>query len=908
MSTATAPFDASPASSARSPSTPSVINSATAATSNHRTLDPSPAASNSAGGGGTSPSQQRRVSTTSTSTPTSSSNRDDARESAAGSLRTAEASSSSNTTAPVPLAGKRSRSGCLTCRKRKKKCDETLCEETGGCWRCRNAGYQCEGFRRPPVVFEPGTTSTSKNKRTKRSPGGEGISNINGGGIKTEADTVGNINPLADAQSAALGHTSFTSVGTSVAAHPTIDQESLDMANSLAEFAGLATSSAGWNVLGTVPNGSANNGASKDDRSVSSISYKNGASNNASPSSFPPFLHSNAMLPPPSSHSASRSVPQPPPQDQVHTSSSISIHTPLVPCEIVGDCLFSGHHLCASCSAVANRLMQPDPAQLAALDADLVQVQPMPSLSTPMGSRHHSPAPNGESDSTASYQANAKSRLVMESLIGYYSTLITCWTQGCDVRGLEASTLFRQLVPYLLDSVDRHPPLRLSIAAVTAGYVGGARLTWPKDVVAIHQWANTLRADRTSISDCVKANLSFAFPGTPDTIWSASPGGSLSSEPHTAVSALSPANAERLRRSTTTHATLDDLLIGQAQTLKHLAVRSLEQAVSDYRTKTTRALGVSFTEKGFLTECTQINPLLLAAVNIAIYAFAEEGMESYFEEAARMRSLIDTLLGSFPPVNMAKLVSHEHLGFRTYVWADVSTAIACGTRPHLQLALSTYTSDSDDISSLHPSSETGSNGLPDLTFSMHNALLIAMSDTARLRYEFDGGDYSATARRSAGTPVPQWVHERARRIQTRVEACKIDDPLTTGSAICALMTKSAIVIMIHTFIYRVGALHPVVRKLLAGMLQLWKSAGEQYCRSVGCSNFNLPIFIASSVALDEEDRKTCAEAMQIVGHEEAGPASGRALIREVWRRTDITGTPTFWTDLVAAGDAAVAFF
>lgn len=496
----------------------------------------------------------------------------------------------------------------------------------------------------------------------------------------------------------------------------------------------------------------------------------------------------------------------------------------------------------------------------------------------------------------------------MESLIGYYSTLITCWTQGCDVRGLEASPLFRKLVPYLLDSVDSNPPLRLSIAAVTAGYVGGARLTWPKDVVAIHQWANTLRADRTSIADCVKANLSFPFPSTPDTISSASPAGSLASETHaSATTGLSPANAERLRRASSTHATLDDLLVGQAQTLKQLAVRSLEQAASDYRSKTTRALGVSFTEKGFLTELRHLNPLLLAATNIAIYAFAEEGMESYFEEAARMRGLIDTLLGSFPPVDLSKLTSHEHLAFRTYVWSDVSTAISCGIRPHLQLALSTYAPDSDvGMAALDGASPN--EGPLDVTFSLHDAVLVALSDIARLRYDFDGGDFSATARRQAGSPVPQWVHDRARRIQSRVESVKIEGSLATGSAICAIMTKSACAILIHSLIYRVGALHPVIKGLLKGMLELWTSAGEQYCRSVGCSNFNLPIFIAASVAVREEDRKVCEQAMQIVGHEEAGPASGRALIREVWRRTDVVGVPCFWTDLIATGEYAVAFF
>ncbi|KAJ9479000.1 Zn(2)-C6 fungal-type domain-containing protein [Pseudozyma hubeiensis] len=779
---------------------------------------------------------------------------------------------------PAPLTGKRSRSGCLTCRKRKKKCDETLCEETGGCWRCRNAGYQCEGFRRPPVVFEPGSASNSKHKRTRGSPDAHLDQTRNR--VKLEGGSHADVNGIVDPRSAAHEHGSFSTVGPGAQTHRTshgsLDPQGLDMANSLAQFAGLATSSAAWPLESESKGGTL--------------------------SSYPPFAHPSTMVTtssqasqPTTQQSHDHSPTQH--QHQQHQSlAPISLRSPAAACEIVGDCLFSGHHLCASCSAVANRLMQPDPAQLAALDADLVQVQPMPSLSTPMASRHHSP--EASNANTSSHAATAKSRLVMESLIGYYSTLITCWVQGCDVRGIENSTLFRQLVPYLLDSVDRHTPLRLSIAAVTAGYVGGARLTWPKDVVAIHQWANTLRADRTSIADCVKANLNFSFPGTPDTIWTGSPAGSLSSEP---LSALSPANAERLKRASTTHATLDDLLVGQAQTLKQLSVRSLEQAVSDYCAKTTRAMGVSFTEKGFLAECVRVNPLLMAALNIAIYAFAEEGMQSYFEEAARMRGLIETLLGSFPPVDLGKLTSHEHLGFRTYVWSDVTTAIACGTRPHLQLAMSTYTTE-------HEEGERGDLEKGEDRFGLADVTLIALSDIARLRYDFDGGDFSYTARRSAGSPVPQWVHERARRIQTRAESCTIDTPLTTGSAICAVLTKSACIILIHTLIYRVGALHPVVRGLLRGMLELWTSAGEAYCRSVGCSNFNLPMFVAASVAVDEADRRVCDQAMRVVGHEEAGPASGRELVREVWRRSDVTGTPVFWTDLIAGGDFAVAFF
>lgn len=78
----------------------------------------------------------------------------------------------------------RTRSGCVTCRRRKvgtaprlpsrrhafpltppsprthqKKCDETRCPETGGgCLRCKNSGYECQGYpkRKRVASMEPG--------------------------------------------------------------------------------------------------------------------------------------------------------------------------------------------------------------------------------------------------------------------------------------------------------------------------------------------------------------------------------------------------------------------------------------------------------------------------------------------------------------------------------------------------------------------------------------------------------------------------------------------------------------------------------------------------------------------------------------------------------------------------------
>ncbi|GAA5911505.1 hypothetical protein JCM6882_000521 [Rhodosporidiobolus microsporus] len=70
----------------------------------------------------------------------------------------AQGGSSGGSGAPPPI--RRSKQGCLTCRQRKKKCDETrLPEHNGACGRCFIASYECEWpdpTQRPLRKFEKG--------------------------------------------------------------------------------------------------------------------------------------------------------------------------------------------------------------------------------------------------------------------------------------------------------------------------------------------------------------------------------------------------------------------------------------------------------------------------------------------------------------------------------------------------------------------------------------------------------------------------------------------------------------------------------------------------------------------------------------------------------------------------------
>ena len=569
---------------------------------------------------------------------------------------------------------------------------------------------------------------------------------------------------------------------------------------------------------------------------------------------------------------------------------------PYGPCEIVGDCLFSGRHLCSACSATASRLIGSETTTPSATGSAIPSHSTAALDQRALGlSSTLLPAQQLSSTPLPSLSAEKRSQLVMEGLIGYYSTLITCWIEGCDAKGLEGSALFPRLLNFLLQHTQNVAPLRLSVAAVTATYVGGARLQWPPDVTAVHQWAWTLRHDRANLTDWVRGSLTIPTSSSPP--FEASPNdttSSASSHHAMGIGAASSASPKRKRKSL--HATLDDLLVGQAQTLKYLSICSLEEQINSYVTFQATEKRPIQTEDEFLSEVARANLLLMSAVNLAIYAFAEECVDSFHSQVERMHHLVQTLLGPLPPANLSRLNKLEHIGFRAYIIADLSMAIATGAKPRVTLRLGhskpTPTPAAPDADAVF-----------DTPFSAPDPILLGLSEIARLRHEVDGGTY----RERKSTDLPEWATDRARRIEVSLRSCRIVRKGRSGSSLCADMLRHAALIFLYTTVWRVGALHPVCRDALREILALWPPA-EAYCRSVGCSNFGIPIFLAATVAVDRTDRAVCKAAMHLVGHEEAATAEGRELVQELWRRTDSSGLPAFWTDLVAEGKYQVGFF
>lgn len=769
----------------------------------------------------------------------------------------------------------RTRTGCLTCRRRKKKCDEERCPITGACIRCKQAGYQCEGF--PELRFIQSSGAAYKNRHllrrrstinsdkssfssspplqtpagTMRDSGGDDVDGMaalhaaasslaashsppNPSGVLRSAPNAGQ--PLGPPSAVRHATTSFSSYnGQAQPQTSAVQTMQLDTAPS----PNLRRGNTGTPILPTT---------------------------GQAPGALQLGLHQTDLSSP--AQRASTGGRQGGPQSQV--------------CTFIGECILLGRAICENCLSTIEPLFSPS--------------DPTPHF--------QQPTPSSSSAASAfSPREAARHQPVMQSLIGYFSALVTCWVEGCYPQAIAESSFFRQLVQHLISTIDQDEALRLSVAAVASGYIGGGQLQWPEDLVAIQRWTETLRQDATELVDVTTSSSSNQLPRAD----------------------MDSSTGERLAR----HSYIDRHLSKHAMLFYRMAKRAVEEAVqrasrqpsSSFGLNGTRPLPPSATDGYVDAEQMRChNNLLLSTINLCIFSWAEMSIGTYYADFDMALQAAHTLFGGVRRVKIAHLNSMDTIGLAVVVWADTCAAIARGTRPYFELDDTPLTSKEREMQGSAPPFAFNS-------FNCPPALFKCLNDLARLRFDCKATPLRGLSESGASSPLSASLAQRASQLESRLKALSAETQhssdangqsiphtradgtvlIHTGSPNCSEMTRLACLLILYTAIYGKGPLYPACKFALQNIVHLWTYGAIGFCRAVGCSNYLLPVFMASAVACEARDRMLCEEAMNIVGHNEAVCDSARMAIRETWRRTDEAGFPALWTDVVKQNSFEVAF-
>lgn len=634
----------------------------------------------------------------------------------------------------------RVRTGCLTCRRRKKKCDEQRCPETGGCMRCRRAGFECVGF--PQIKRMPGGPAPAEYETTPFPAA-----------ALPSTSTAAPVHMLGAACSPSAAPTTMS--GTSVRMHPYHHPDHRRVT-----------------ALSSMPT------APTDPRQPRDISL--------SPTTSPMALPSSHSLP---HFGAPNSAPPP-------------FSVPSYPCSTIGDCLLSGNPICNHClsaiqpghlnpmavaatthalaaspltssAAVANASQNapispvahpdlstqlPKPTQLSnsvAQESAPVESGPaqwhvdplidvgagsnLPSVSTsawtfngdgstsatslpqrpdtafvassqtmllghraqPSGSLPHTAPTRTQppsSDATSARKQDHRAHLAAipgtpwpstkESILGYYGAVITCWVEGCHPSQIGRSRLFEGIVRSLFTQIDTSAYLRLSVAAVAACYIGGDQLRWPEDLTLIQRWSAGLRCDSLELPQ-----LQPPPPSSQDERDSHS-----SSTSHHA-SKNAGHQGPSLHTQQTLHQHLDRHLTSYSYHLRRMATQALDEELNAIRQGPLNSWP-NADGKISADSLKRYDSLIVAAMNLAIFNWAEVGLDAYFSSLNEAIQIVHTILGGRRRLCWSQCHDIDALGLSMLVWADTSAAIARGTEPFFIIEV--------DESSQSPDPQTGS--------------------------------------------------------------------------------------------------------------------------------------------------------------------------------------------------------
>lgn len=260
-------------------------------------------------------------------------------------------------------------------------------------------------------------------------------------------------------------------------------------------------------------------------------------------------------------------------------------------------------------------------------DGCLATIAPV-SMPAPMPT---TPIPTATTTATATATATETPlpQPLLQAIVGYYSTVVVCWIEGSHPSELSASPLFDGLVRRLTIEVEVNAPLRLSMAAVAACYTQSDQLHWPRDVDAVSYWTDTLKE----------------------------------------------ASRSRMDRHLSLH----------ASHLRQMASQAVEEASCSL------PLGPPFlptlsqsSDEVDLGQARAMDPLLIARLNLAIFAWADVSIEAYHQQLDEAILLV-ARRGLGRIADLSKLHSLETMGLRTLIWADICASLSRSARPYFRL-------------------------------------------------------------------------------------------------------------------------------------------------------------------------------------------------------------------------------
>lgn len=828
----------------------------------------------------------------------------------------------------------RAKTGCFTCRARRKKCDETKDINTGGCQRCLKSGIECLGFpvlRGAPLAAHSKKQKAAEDERLRLSSQMENddVPSINVEGNKNcgtgSVGIDGNLNSQDD-QIELLDNVQPSSIQNSKQFIPARE------GSPFRQFLHLDT---------PPPNRPA-----IEDSSTKRSSHATSSNHETSFAPYP-FRWDEAVR-----FSTSRPTtpllhqPLPWPQNL-----SIGSHEDL-------STMFAG---------IASPLLQSSVE-------DWLSSEVMNSLTDSVTSKNASNVVSGySSPSVPPTPTHSEERDVLRSLAAFYSKFcLSWWLPKNDVKNK------RRNLHHVIRAVERR--LRNSeiacttVAVVAACYgfgnhqalfdsstIDSFRQSWERiyEVICDNKtsslcaYLDWLGSNTALIKGVDTGEDSPSTASPPSTVDYRNEADQPGSKPHRTrwpwEVFLNSQGAQSLTIKTGT------------RNRNHLAIPKTSQSAGPIEAQADRLFSFASTVLTKVAmaarqdQCTSndilvpleyaalihVDVYIQASMDLALFAFTSRPEKIFHRELDAAGSLLESLLGRGQSVRLSEIDGVEAVGFRTFAWTDILNSVLLARCTRLHYLFEPTCGDEDgssdnrisenfagtkrkdnpsDYENTEPDTEKSHRSRRgiSISFGCPDDVLVIFAHTANLHFQLRQARATKAIQGNGAEALPAWALHTACDLARRIEesermASNVYNNLQShstnptqfeqGQRILASMWRHAAMIFLHTTAYRLGPLGKVNQERMKAILDLWTRSNMEI-NLIDNGNPAMPILFAAFIAQQKSERNACREALKQIGRHERSRQGYRDFVERLWSKTDEMGFALLWHDLLDSETAS----
>ncbi|WVQ97929.1 hypothetical protein IAU59_005048 [Kwoniella sp. CBS 9459] len=302
-----------------------------------------------------------------------------------------------------------------------------------------------------------------------------------------------------------------------------------------------------------------------------------------------------------------------------------------------------------------------------------------------------------------------------------------------------------------------------------------------------------------------------------------------------------------------------------------------------------------------VTDRSQLSDLLWGVIDLQLVEFIRGGAAPSYNMLALGDRLVRSAMGEHhPPITLSSLRTSDTLSLRFYALSDISRCIVQRGR---RTIFNFWTDVGlDELSAASPE---GDDDEPWATYlGLPDAIVILLAEIVNLCADIQTTSITSKSIKDQADELENALKGWSSQSFSTTQS--LDPTALVSRTIAGELWRLTALVLLYQSVHRVGSLHPVLRQAQKQILSLLDSVTKLPSGDLW-GFIALPAFLAACLSLDDHDRKRSMQHVMRPGPERVW-LDNMTLVEKVWEEVDETGRLPDWHDKMIREGLSIAFF